>query len=302
MKMKKIIMAIFLFLMIIQGRTQELNCQATVSAPKLEGTDRRVFDAIQKALYEFMNNRKWTNYNFGNQERIDCTILLTINDRLSSDEFQGTLNLVLRRPVLNTAYSTNLLNYVEKDFQFRYVEFQPMDYSDGTFSSNLTSVLAFYAYMVIGFQFDSYSPGGGIPFFEKAQSVVNAAQNAQEPGWKGFESTRNRYWFAENMLNPSNNNIHDFLYKYHRLGLDQMYDKLEAGRSSITESLDLLKSLYDAKPDLYVLTIIFDAKRDELVNIYSDQKVPPMEKATVTNLLKEIDPANSTKYQSILGK
>jgi len=300
--MKKIIIVFFLFLLIMQGRAQELSCQVSVNAPKLEGTDRRVFEAIQKAIYEFMNNRKWTNYNIKNEERIDCTMLVTINDRLGSDEFRGTLNLVLRRPVMNSAYNTNLLNYVEKDFQFRYVEFQPMDYSEGTFSSNFTSMLAFYAYMVIGFQFDSYSQDGGRPFFDKAQAVVDAAQNAQESGWKGFEGTRNRYWFAENMLNPSNSNIHDFLYKYHRLGLDQMYDKLEAGRSSITESLDLLKSTYDAKPDLYVLTIILDAKRDELVNIYSDQKVPPMEKATVSNLLKEIDPANSSKYQSILGK
>jgi hypothetical protein len=300
--MKKYFLFSLLILMIVQARAQELNCQVTVNAPKLEGTDRRVYDAVQKAAYEFMNNRKWTNYNFKNEERIDCTILITINNRLGSDEFQGTLNLVLRRPVMNAAYSTNLLNYVEKDFQFKYVEFQPMDYSEGTFTSNLTSVLAFYAYMTIGFQFDSFSLDGGRPFFDKAQAVVNAAQNAQETGWKGYEGTRNRYWFVENMENPSNSSIHDFLYKYHRLGLDQMYDKLETGRASITESLDLLKSLYNAKPDLYVLTIMLDAKRDELVNIYSDQKVPPMEKATVTNLLKEIDPANGSKYQTIQGK
>jgi hypothetical protein len=300
--MKKTIIIFILLLLVMQGRSQELNCQVTVNAPKLEGTDRRVFEAIQKAMYEFLNNRKWTNYNFKNEERIDCTMLLTINNRLGSDEFQGTLNVVLRRPVFNAAYNTNLLNYLEKDFIFKYVEFQPMTYSDGSFNDNLTSVLAFYAYMVIGFQFDSYSQNGGRAFFDKAQVVVNSAQNAQESGWKGYESTRNRYWFAENMLNPSNNNIHDFLYKYHRLGLDQMYDKVEAGRSSITESLDLLKTLYNAKPDLYILTVMMDAKRDELVNIYSDQKVPPMEKATVSNLLKEIDPANSTKYSAILGK
>ena len=300
--MKKFILLFLLGLLIRQADAQELNCQVTVNAPKLEGTDRRVFDAIQKAVYEFMNNRKWSSYNIKNEERIDCTMLITINARLGSDEFQGTLNLVVRRPVMNAAYNTNLLNYIEKDFQFQYVEFQPMNYSDGTFSSNLTSVLAFYAYMTIGIQFDSFSPGGGRPFFDQAQAVVNAAQNAQETGWKGYESTRNRYWFVENMLNPSNASLHDFFYKFHRLGLDQMYDKLDAGRASITESLDLLKTLYDAKPDLYMLTVILDAKRDELVNIYADQKVPPMEKTTVSNLLKEIDPANSSKYQSILGK
>jgi hypothetical protein len=300
--MKKNVLVIILLLGMFQVHAQELNCMVTVNAPKLEGTDRRVFESMQKAMYEFLNNRKWTNYNFKNEERIDCTILLTVNDRLGSDEFQGTLNVVVRRPVMNAAYNTNLLNYLEKDFQFRYVEFQPMDYSEGSFTSNFTSVLAFYAYMMIGFQFDSFSLGGGRPFFDKAQSIISAAQGAQETGWKCFESTRNRCWFVENMLNPSNSDIHDFFYNYHRLGLDQMYDKLEAGRASITESLGLLKKLYDAKPDLYALQFILDAKRDELVNIYSDQKVPPMEKTTVTNLLKEIDPANSSKYQSILGK
>jgi hypothetical protein len=296
--------AIIAFLLLLLGRVnaQELNCQVNVSSPQVEGTDKRVFESMQRAIYEFMNNKKWSNYNVKMEERLDCTILVTINDRMGSDDFKGTINLVLRRPVLNTAYNTPLFNYIDKEFQFRYVEFQPLDYSEGSFASNLTSVLAFYAYYYLGLYFDSFSMDGGTPFFEKAQGVVTAAQNAQESGWKAYESQKNRYWLVENMLNPSNSPIREFMYKYHRNGLDQMYDKLEQGRSSITESLDLLKTMYNAKPDLVALILILDAKRDEFVNIYSDQRVPPMEKTSVANILKEIDPANSSKYQAIIGK
>ncbi|MEI6889168.1 MAG: DUF4835 family protein [Bacteroidales bacterium] len=284
----------------ITSFSQEMNCIVSVSAPQIEGTDKRVFENLQNAIYEFVNNRKWTNNNFKVEERIECTILITVNDRLSSDEFRGNINLVLRRPVLNSAYNSVLLNYIDKGFQFRYTEFQPLDYSDGTFSSNLTSVLAFYTYMYLGLYFDTFSPSGGQAFLVKAQEVVTAAQNASEPGWKAFDGTRNRYWMAENFLNPSNSALRDFFYKYHRLGLDEMYEKVDAGRENCTQSLDGIKTLFNTKPELFALQLLTDAKRDEFINIYSDQKVPPTEKATVVNIFKEIDPANGSSYQVIL--
>ncbi len=298
--MKKTVLIISFLFIILHLHAQEFICQISVTAPKLEGTDKRIFETLQSAMYEFLNNRKWSSYNFSFEERLECSILLTVNDRLGSDEFKGTLNLVLRRPVLNTAYNTILLNYIDKEFQFRYSEFQPLDYSDGSFTSNLTSVLAFYSYMFLGLYFDSFSPYGGSPYFEKAQAVVNSAQNAQELGWKAYEGTRNRFWMVENLQNSANSKLRDFLYKFNRLGLDVMYDKLEQGRTSVTESLDLLQQMYTEKPDLFMLQLILDTKRDELVNIYSDQRVPPMEKTNVVNLLKEIDPANGSKYQAIL--
>ena len=299
--MKKVVaLAILCLILFLNSNAQEFDCQINVSAQKIEGTDRRVFESLQSAMYEFLNNHKWSNYNIKIEERIECSLLLTINERLGSDEFRGTLNLVLRRPVLNTAYNTVLLNYIDKAIQFRYVEYQPLDYSDGTFTSNLTSLLAFYSYMFMGLYFDSFSPDGGSPFYEKAQSVVTAAQNATETGWKAYDGTRNRYYMVENMLNSGNENLRVFLYQFNRLGLDVMYEKLDQGRTTITESLDLLKTMYSAKPDLFMLQLILDTKRDELVNIYSDQRVPPLEKTNVVNLLKEIDPANGSKYQAIL--
>ncbi|MEI7498834.1 MAG: DUF4835 family protein [Bacteroidota bacterium] len=285
---------------IVRMNAQELNCMVSVSTPKIEGTDRRVFETLQTAMYEFINNRKWTNFNVAAEERIECTFLLTINDRLSTDEFRGTLNVVLRRPVFNSAYNTVLLNYIDKGIQFKYVEYQPLDYSDGSFTSNLTSLLAYYSYTVLGFYFDSFSPSGGTPFFEKAQEVVNAAQNSSEPGWKAFESDKNRWWLVNNYLNPANSGLRDFAYGYNRQGLDMMYEKVDQGRASITQGIDVLQKIYNLKPNLFALQLIYDAKRDEIINIYSDQRVPPMEKTNVVNILKEIDPSNSSKYQVIL--
>jgi hypothetical protein len=298
--MRKAVLIISFILIIPHLYSQELNCQISISTAQIEGTDKRVFETLQNALYEFLNNRKWSGFSLTYEERIECSMLLTINERLGGDEYKATLNVVLRRPVFNTAYNTVLLNYIDKDFQFRYSEYQPLDYSDGAFTSNLTSVFAFYSYMVLGLYFDSFSPYGGSAFYEKAQTAVNAAQSAPETGWKAYEGTHNRYWMVENIQNSANSSLRDFLYNYNRQGLDAMYDKLEQGRASITESLNYLLKMYNAKPDLFLLQLMLDAKRDEIVNIYSDQRVPPIDKTNVVNLLREIDPGNSSKYQSIL--
>jgi hypothetical protein len=299
--MKKTFILFAILLSAIHSFSQELDCQISVSSPQLSGTDKRIFETLQAAMYEFMNNRKWSNYNFKMEERIECTILLTINDRMGSDDFKGTLNIVLRRPVFNSAYNSVLLNWIEKDFQFKYIEFQPLDYSEGIYASNLTSTMAYYAYVFLALSFDSYSPNGGGPFWDKAQGIVTAAQNSQEPGWKGYESQKNKFWLVENFTNPANSQLRDFTYRFHRQGLDQMYEKVDQGRNEITESLSYLKNMYNDKPGLFALQLIMDAKRDEFVNIYSDQRVPPMEKTTVVNILKEIDPANGSKYQAILS-
>ncbi len=298
--MKRFLVILPLLLSLTSLRGQEFDCVISVTSAQVEGTDKRVFESLQNAMYEFMNNRKWSAYDFKPEEKIECTMVLNITERLTGDEFRGNLNIVLRRPVLNSAYNSVLLNYIDKGFQFRYVEFQPLDYSDGTFTSNLTSVMAFYSYMFLGLYFDSFSPSGGGTYLEKAQEVVTAAQNTSEPGWKPYESEKNRWWMVNNFQNPANAGLREFSYRYHHVGLDQMYDKVDAGRTSIAESLGYLQKLHNEKPNLFALQLIFDAKRDELVNIFSDQRVPPMEKSNVVNLLKDVDPANSSKYQEIL--
>ncbi|MDR0969265.1 MAG: DUF4835 family protein [Lentimicrobiaceae bacterium] len=301
--MKKItiavLLALFCFLASFKSvKAQEFLCDVRVTAPTVEGTDRRVFEDLQRALYEFINNRKWTNVNFKMAERIEGTILITIKERVSSDEYKGSINLVLRRPIYKTAYNSNLLNYIDENFQFRYIEAQPLDFNSNSFTSNLTSVMAFYAYYFLGLEFDSFSLYGGDPFFQMAESIVNTAQSASETGWKAFDGNKNRYWLVENMTNPSYRPIRQFMYEYHRLGLDVMADKADEGRAKITQTLEYLQKIYKERPGLLWLQLVIDAKRDELINIYS--KGSAQEKTRAVNILREIDPSNSTKYDALL--
>lgn len=277
---------------------QEFICQVQVSTPQIQGTDRTVYQEMQTSLYEFVNNKKWTGYNLRHEEKIECTLMITISDRISNDEFKGTMNIQLRRPVYRTSYNSPVLNYVDKSVQFRYLEGQTLEYSDNTFSSNLTSLVAYYVYIFLGLDFDTYSPFGGTPYYQKAQAIVNTAQSTPEPGWKAFESLKNRYWLTENLLNSSYSPLREALYKYHRVGLDGMNENMDIGRNAIMESVDLIKKVNREKPYLFLVQLIMEAKADELVNIFKQSS--PMDKTKVVNTLKEIDPANASKYQAIM--
>jgi len=297
--MHKIIFSFILFIFSVQAFAQEFNASVQVTAQQVEGTDKKVYQTLQQAIYEFINNRKWSNYQYKVEERIECTFMITITERVSSDEFKGKLNLVIRRPIYKTNYNSVLINYVDNDFDFKYIEYQPLDYDENTFTSNLTSVLAYYINIVLGYDGDSYSLFGGTPYFEKAQSILNSAQNATESGWKAFESTKNRYWLIENLMNTTYSPIREASYKFHRLGLDVMTENIENGRTAVSESLELLRKVNRQKPGLFLLQLFLDAKRDELINIYS--QAAPIDKTKAINILKEIDPSNSSKYQKILN-
>ena len=296
--MRKILFLFFIVLFSLKISAQEFYCTVQVSNPQIRGTDRKVFETMQKAIFEFINNKTWSNYSFKTEERIECTILITISERISIDEFKGSINLVLRRPVYKTSYNSVLMNYIDKSFVFDYVEYEPLEFSENAFSSNLTSVIAYYIYIFLGLDFDSFSLYGGTQMYEKAQAVVNAAQNTNEKGWKAYESQKNRYWLVENLLNPSYNSLRKFIYEYHRKGLDIMSEKAENGRKKIAESINYLKQVHEEKPGLFLMQLILDAKRDEIINIFSEGA--PMENTKVVNILKEIDPSNSSKYQKIL--
>ncbi len=294
--MKKIFILLLLSVISFNSNAQEFFCDVQVTSKQVSGTDKQIYETMQNAIYEFMNNRKWTNYAFEINERIECTMVITITTR-NSNVFTANLNLVLRRPIFNTNYNSVLLNYVDKDFKFEYIEYQPLDYSDNSFTSNLTSVLAFYSYIFLGMEFDSYSLYGGTQFYEKAEAVVSNAQNASAKGWKSYEDTRNRYWLIENLQNAAYKPLRKFFYMYHLKGLDAMYDNVEKGRSTITQSLDLLETVYEERPGLFFLKLITDAKRDEFVNIFKEGLVK--EKSKAVEILKTIDPANTSKYQEI---
>jgi hypothetical protein len=294
---KRIFWLSSLFLVVFNIQSQEFLCSVEVNAQQVEGTDRRVFENMQTSLSEFVNNRRWTNLEFNPGERIECTFVITVSSRPSTDRFVANLNLVASRPIYKTAYNSTLLNYVDRKFEFTYVEFQPMEFQENTYESNLTSVIAFYLYMILGLDFDSYSLYGGSPFFEKAEAVVNAAQNSPESGWRAFEEDRNRYWMLENYLNNAYTDLRKFNYEYHRLGLDVMSEKVEEGRSVAANSINLLQNVHRERPGLFALTLMVDAKRDEIINIFS--KGNPREQTDIEQIMKEVDPANASNYSKI---
>lgn len=276
---------------------QELNCQVQVLSQQIAGSDKRAFEALQTAIFEFMNNRKWTNETFKLEERIDCSILINLTDKVSSDEYKGTFQVQSRRPVFKSSYNSVLLNYNDNDFQFKYVENQPIEFNDNSFTGNLPAMLGYYAYLIIGLDYDSFSLNGGTPYLQKALSIVNTAQDASEPGWKAFENNKNRYWLINNLMDASFVPLRECYYTYHRKGLDAMVDNKEAGRAVIAESIESLKKVHAAKPLSFNMQVFFNAKSDEIINIFSGAFTD--EKAKIVNTLNEIDPTNSNKYAKI---
>jgi hypothetical protein len=283
------------------AHSQELNCNVQISAQKIQGSNREVFQTMQKDVYEFMNNTVWTNNVYSFSERIDCNILINLTDQISADEFKGTIQIQLSRPVFNTTYNTTILNFIDNSFQFRYVEFQPLEFDPNAYRSNLVSVLSYYAYIIIGFDYDSFSLEGGTPYYQIAEKIVTNAQNAPEPGWKPYDGSRNRnrYWLVKNLLNKEYEDLRKFIYEYDMKGLDLMESKTGEARINIAETLKLIQDLYRKKPDpfMYLMQVVIDSKSDELVNIFSEAF--PEEKSRVIQLLTEIDPANKTKYEKI---
>jgi hypothetical protein len=297
--LKKIISILLITITAFTAYNQELKCNVSVNAQKIQGTNKQKFQTMQKAIYEFMNNTKWTPNIFSIEERIECTIQINLTEEVSTDRYKGTMQIQSNRPVYNSSYNSVLINFRDADIEFSYTEFQAMDFNENTYISDLTSILAYYAYVIIGFDYDTFSDHGGNPFFEKAEKIVTNAQNSGINGWKSFENKINRYWIISNILNNKYEPVREFMYQYHRLGLDLMADKPAQARQTITESLKKLQKVYREKPDALMayIQLIFDAKADEFVNIYSEGF--PDERNRVFKILSEINPANINKYKKI---
>ncbi len=279
---------------------QELNCQVNINTQQIQGSvQKQIFDQMKTVVMEFMNNRKWTNDVYVAQERIDCNILITISQSLGSDEFLATLQITSNRPTYKAAYPTPLFNYNDENFQFKYNQFTQLEFNDNNFQNNLTSVLAYYAYVVLALDYDSFSPLGGTPYWTKAQAVVQNAQTTSEKGWKSNEGNKNRYWLIENQLQPVFAGIRNCLYKYHREGLDIMWEKPTEGRANVLKALELLVPVYQNRPASFNMQIFFNAKQTEIVKIFSQGT--PEEKGKAVELLMKVDPANTNKYLMIQG-
>ncbi|WP_159521777.1 type IX secretion system protein PorD [Sunxiuqinia indica] len=296
--MKKIsFIFLFVLLIVTSSLAQELRCNISVSAQQIKGANQNAFRTMQADLYEFMNNTKWTDHVYSMDERIECSIYIRLTEQVSSNEFKGSIQVQLRRPIFNSDYESPLLNIKDNNFHVEYVEFQNMEFNETSNRDNLTNIMAYYAYIILGMDYDSYSPNGGTEYFQKAQQIVNNVQNVRYSGWKAYESERNRYWLIENLLNKSYSSFRDCTYQYHRQGLDRMSDQIEEGRAQIAESLKSIQKVFRSRPSLYILQIFFDAKSDELVNVFS--KSYPDERNRVLAILNEVDPSNGSKYEKI---
>ncbi|WP_343745437.1 DUF4835 family protein [Chitinophaga sp.] len=285
-------------------QAQEIRANVTVVANQVQGVDRKVFTTLQTALREFLNNRHWTDDAFTPAERIECNFLLNVTGVTGENMYKASLTIQATRPVFNSSYVTSLLNTQDNNVAFRYVEFQQLEFSDNRvvgndpMASNLTAIMAYYVNIILGLDYDSFSPRGGDAYFKKALNIVNNAPDGKDiSGWKAFEGTRNRYWLQDNLLNAKFLNFHDVMYQYHRNGLDVMYEDVNRGRAAIMNCLNLLYAIHQDIPNSMLMQTFYSAKADELQKIFS--KAMPQEKMRAAELLAQMDVPNAQKYQQM---
>jgi hypothetical protein len=279
------------------AHAQDLNARVKILTPKIQVSNKRIFTTLETAMKDFLNNRKWAADAIAPNERINCNFVLNITNWDGGSNFSCEMQVQSSRPVFNSSYTTTLLNINDRDVDFTYTEGQTIDYSDQNFQSNLSSVMAFYAYIIVGMDYDSFSRYGGSPYFAQAQTVVQNAQTASYKGWKAFDSNLNRYWLSENLNNKLYNNLRSFIYDYHRNGLDLMADNATKARKAISSLLPQLTQVDRKRIGSYLPLAFFTAKDDEFVSIFSKAIGP--EKAQAMNTLLQADPSNGNKYEML---
>lgn len=295
--MKKASVIILMLLPVFQLiRAQELNCKVNVNADQIQGTNQTVFTALQEALTSYMNDRQWTDYSYQAEERIECTVSIVVNS-YANGVFDADLQIQSNRPVYGSTYQSPLFAHLDGDFAFNYNEGDVLQFSETSFGNNLTEVLAFYAYIIIGMDCDSFSPMGGTPFYQKAEQIVNRAQSSNEAGWKAFEDHRNRYSLINNILDDLMVPFRQYIYTYHRLGLDQMSASPDKGRAEICNKILSLRDAYKSRPSAVAITDFAETKMDELVNICS--KASSEEKQAVYDAMSVIVPTMTDRLDQL---
>lgn len=274
---------------------QELNCEVTINTDQVSGS-KQVFETLQQAVSEYMNTTVFTNAQFATNEKIECRLFFTIKE-YNDDIIEGELQVQSLRPVYNSSYTTTLINFKDTKIEFSYRENEPLVYSVNNMESQLTAILNFYAYLFIAVDFDSFSPKGGDPYFDRLATIVQMAQSSGESGWKAFEDTKNRSAVLSSYTDAQTSCIRDMIYSYHRQGLDQMVVSVDKGRAAITSSLDAINKVYGVAPMSVAISMFHDAKFDELVNVYS--KAPAEERTRVYNLLEPIYPTDTERLEKI---
>ena len=279
-----------------EADAQELKCTVEVNSQKIEGTNKSVFETLQSSIADYLNENRFTTATFSPNERLECRFFLTVGE-YEGDRIKGDIQVQLSRPVYNSTYTTTLLNFRDTRVEFDYQEGDPLVFNETQQQSNLTAILDYYAYLILGIDFDSFSPKGGQPYFDKAQSVVQAAQSGGEIGWKAFEDSKNRSAVINVFTEANTEPIRDLMYQYHRRGLDEMVTSPDKGRATITESLKDLLEVYKNAPMSVGLSMFRDAKLDELVNIYS--KAPSTEREAAYDILQQLYPTEIERLEKI---
>jgi len=278
---------------------QELNCNVSVNAEQVQTSDRRIFEDMETSFEQFLNNTQWTSDAFEPSEKVGCNIIITLQNTPTLGYFSGTTQIQSARPIFNSNYESILLNYADRDWQFEYVESQPLNFNENIFTTNLTSLLAFYAYIVLGMDYDSFGELAGNPFFQTALNIANTAQTSNRPGWDALGSTRNRYWLIENLTNQQMQSLRTGLYQYHRLALDTYMQDGDNAREIILGVLGDLQEIKRQYPNSIFVISFLDAKRDELINIYSEGNLNLRRQAF--EILANLDPANRGQYQQMMN-
>lgn len=295
--MKKLLVFALMIFGTCRLTAQDLNARVQVLTPKIQTTNKRVFQALETAMKDFLNGRKWSVDNIAPGERIDCNFVLNITSWDGASAFGGELQVQSTRPVYNSSYTTTLFTINDKDIDFTYTEGQTIDYNNQTFLNNLSSIMAYYAYIILGFDYDSFSRYGGTAYFANAQNVVINAQTSSYKGWKAFDNNINRYWLSENLSNKVYIPLRSFYYDYHRNGLDLMADNPAQARKNISALLPALTQLDRLRLGATLPTLFFTAKDDELIGVFSG--APTQEKLNAFNILMQADPANAPRYQAL---
>lgn len=290
----------------LAGRAQELRARVTLNASVVSSqTDKKVFQTLQTALTNLLNNRKWTNETFEPNEKIVCNFLINIKEQVSANTYRAAMVVQAARPVYNTSLETALINFQDDDFIFKYVEFQPVEFNENRVAgsdplvSNLTATIAYYVYLILGLDFDSFSLRGGDAYFKKAQAIVsNAPEGRDISGWKAFDGLRNRYWLMENLTNNRYSAVHEAIYNYYRMGLDFMYENENDARNAIMNTLNAFNTLNNDIPNTMIVQFFFQGKSSELVKIF--KKAPPEQKVRAREILSKVDLSNAATYKQEL--
>ncbi len=281
-------------------QAQELNVSVKINTPKLQLVDPAVFETLEQTIRDFLNNERWTDEVYEEEERIQVDVVLTISEERSATSFKAELAIQASRPVYGSTYQTPLLSHLDKDVTFTYEQFQPLQYSQNSFNDNLSAILSFYAYLILGLDGDSFAPFGGEPWYQKAQDILNSIPPgiaASNPGWRSLDGNRNRYWIIENLLNPRMKTFRQAWYDYHRLGLDMMHQDVIAARGVILQALQRISEAARTYPNAMIIQMFANAKSNEIVEVF--KPATPAEKVTLRQVMTRIDPANAAKYRNL---